>query len=207
MSPKAVRPTSTSPAVTLDGLVTRVLDSYGYTFAVAGSAAEREIGYRIRYRAAAAAGWIDGGDPTGLERDAYDEVATHVVGFLDGDPVSTGRLVLPPARLPTEDACGLVVQPAGHVVDVGRMAVVPEHQSRAHAAFVALMCRLYLEMRRAGFATACGMMSGPARRLVRLFGLTLEMLGEDREHWHEQRAPVRFSLVVNAGSIARSWPD
>lgn len=202
------RPPSPAAAdVSLDALVSRVLETYGYTFTVARSTAEREAGYRVRYRAAAAAGWIDGGDPAGLERDVYDEHATQIVGFLDEEPVSTGRLVLPPSRLPTEDVCGFVVEPAGEVVDVGRMAVVPEHQSRAHAAFVALMCRLYLEMRRSGYATACGMMSGPARRLVRLFGLTLEMLGEDREHWHELRAPVRFSLMRNAGSIADRWPD
>jgi hypothetical protein len=193
--------------VGLDGLVTRVLDGYGYDFSVATTRAERDTGYRIRYRAAAAAGWISDPVVGGLERDRYDDVATHVVGYLGGAPVSTGRVVLPPARLPTEDACGFVVEPAGRVADVGRMAVVPEHQSRAHAAFIALMCRLYLEVRAAGYVTACGMMSAPARRLVRMFGLTLEMLGDDREYWHEPRAPVRFSLLLNADSLAERWPE
>lgn len=192
----------------LDGLVGRVLDTYGYVFAVAGTTEERELGYRIRHRAAVAAGWIaDVGGSDGLEHDRYDDAALHVLGYLDGEPVSTGRIVLPPARLPTEDACGLVVEPAGRVADVGRMAVLPEHQSRGHAAFIALMCRLYLEVRRAGFSTACGMMSASARRLVRMFGLTLELLGEDREHWHELRAPVRFSLLLNGDSLTERWQE
>jgi GNAT superfamily N-acetyltransferase len=202
-----VPPDEQVDGLALDGLVARVLDSYGYEFAVAGTTAERELGYRIRHRAAVAAGWLpEGHGADGLEHDRYDEVALHLVGYLAGEPVSTGRIVLPPSRLPTEDACGLVVEPAGQVADVGRMAVLPEHQSRGHAAFVALLCRLYLEVRQAGCSTACGMMSASARRLVRMFGLTLELLGEDREHWHELRAPVRFSLLLNRDSLGERWP-
>jgi GNAT superfamily N-acetyltransferase len=194
-------------ALGLDALVARVLDGYGYQFTVAATEEERATAYRIRHAAAVAAGWIPAAAGGGLEHDEYDPVATLVVGHHDGRPVSTGRIVLPPARLPTEDACGLVVEPVGRVADVGRMAVVPEHQSRGHAAFVALMCRLYLEVRHAGLTTACGMMSAPARRLVRMFGLTLELLGEDRTYWHEPRAPVRFSLLLNVDSLAERWPD
>ena len=108
--------------------------------------------------------------------------------------VSTGRVVLPPG-LPTEAACGIVVEPRGGVVDVGRMCVARSHQSREHAAFIGLMCRLYLVMREHGFGVACGMMSAPARALMRVFGLRLEILGPERAYWNEPRAPVRFSLM------------
>ena len=57
------------------------------------------------------------------------------------------------------------------------------------------MCRLYLVMREQGFRDACGMMSAPARALMRLFGLKLEILGPERAYWNELRAPVRFSLM------------
>ena len=103
-------------------------------------------------------------------------------------------MVLPPG-LPTEEACGIIVQPRGQVVDVGRMCVARSHQSLEHAAFIGLMCRLYLAMREQGFLVACGMMSAPARALMRLFGLKLEILGPERAYWNEPRAPVRFSLM------------
>jgi hypothetical protein len=60
------------------------------------------------------------------------------------------------------------------------------------------MCRLYLAMREQGFGVACGMMSVPARALMSLFGLRLEILGPERTYWNESRAPVRFSLMSAA---------
>ena len=57
------------------------------------------------------------------------------------------------------------------------------------------MCRLYLVMREHGFRLACGMMSAPARAMMGLFGLQLEILGPERTYWNESRVPVRFSLM------------
>jgi hypothetical protein len=102
-------------------------------------------------------------------------------------------------------ACGIVVEPAGSAVDVGRMAVVPPHQNLEHAVFVALLCRLYLEMRERGYQVACGMMSRRARRLMRLLGLELEELAADRDYWGEPRAPVRFELMASSASITNRW--
>jgi hypothetical protein len=87
------------------------------------------------------------------------------------------------------------VEPHGRVVDVGRMCVARSHQSLEHAAFIGLMCQLYLVTREQGFRVACGMMSAPARALMRLFGLELEILGPERAYWNEPRTPVRFSLT------------
>jgi hypothetical protein len=138
-----------------------------------------------------------------MERDEYDDRAVHVIGW-DGDvAMSTGRVV-PPPGLPTEEACGIVVEPRGGVVDVGRMCVAPSHQSLEHAAFIGLMCRLYLVMRERGYRFACGMMSPPARAMMGLFGLQLEILGPERTYWNEPRAPVRFSLMSAARLVAGS---
>ena len=185
----------TSEVGVLDGLVARVLAEYPYRFSVPTTTKERAVAFRLRGQAV-------GRD---VDRDGYDDVAVHVVGWLDGLPVSTGRLVCPPHPLPTQDACDLVVEPHGQVVDVGRMCVAPDHQSYRHAAFVALLSRLYLEMRERGYGTACGMMSPQVRRLMRQLGLTLEELGPDRPYLGEDRAPVRFSLLANAGSLASRW--
>ncbi|HEX6933577.1 MAG TPA: hypothetical protein VF162_15635 [Streptosporangiaceae bacterium] len=184
--------------VPLDALVTRLLSRSPFDYRVAVSESEREIAYRLRGSAVLDRGWCAEGElPGGMERDEYDDRAVHVIGW-DGDvAMSTGRVVLPPG-LPTEDACGIVVEPSGHVVDVGRMCVERGYQSLEHAALVGLMCRLYLIMREHGYEVACGMMSGPARALMGLFGLRLEMLGSERTYWNEPRAPVRFGLMSAA---------
>lgn len=181
--------------VPLDSVVARMLAGSPFEYRLADGEAERELAYRLRGRAVIDRGWLPADElPDGRERDRYDDRAIHVLGW-DGDsPICTGRLVLPPS-LPTEELCAMVIEPAGEVVDVGRMCVASSHQSLEHAAFVGLMCRLYLEMRAQGFAVACGMMSAPARLLLAHLGLRLEQLGEERIYWNEPRAPVRFSLL------------
>ena len=188
--------------VPLDGLITRMLARSPFDYRVAAGDSDREIAYRLRGGAVIDRGWYAAGDlPDGMERDEYDEHAIQVIGW-DGDvAMSTGRVVLPP-RLPTEQACGIVVEPPGEVVDVGRMCVARSHQSLEHAAFIGLMCRLYLVMREHGFRGACGMMSAPAQVLVGHLGLRLEVLGPDRTYWNEPRAPVRFSLMSGMSSRA-----
>src|SRR5262249_29891380 len=163
-------------------------------YRVAAGDAGREIPSRLRGSAVIDRGWCTASDlPGGMERDGYDDRAIQVIGWDGNTAMSTGRVVLPPG-LPTEEACGLVVEPRGGVVDVGRMCVAPSHQSLEHAAFIGLMCRLYLVMREHGFRFACGMMSAPARAMMGLFGLQLEPLGPERTYWNEPRVPVRFSL-------------
>jgi hypothetical protein len=188
--------------VPLDALVTRMLSRSPFDYRVAGDDSEREIAYRLRGGTVLDRGWCTAGDlPGGMERDKYDAHAIQVIGW-DGDvAMSTGRVVLPPG-LPTEVACGLVVEPRGEVVDVGRMCVARSHQSLEHAALIGLMCRLYLAMREHGFEVACGMMSVPARALMGLFGLRLEILGPERTYWNESRAPVRFSLMSATRLVA-----
>ena len=189
----------------LDGLVARVLATYPYRFTLATGDDDRLVAYRLRAAVVAQHGWASAQVTDGLESDAYDRDAVHVLGWDGPNPVCTGRLILPPRQLPTEATCGIVVEPAGAVVDVGRMAVVPPRQNVEHAVSVALLCRLYLEMRERGYQVACGMMSRPARRLMRLLGLELEELGDEQQYWGEPRAPVRFELMANSASISRRW--
>jgi hypothetical protein len=188
--------------VPLDALVTRLLSRSPFEYRVATDDSERAVAYRLRAGAVVDRGWCTSDDlPDGMERDVYDDRAIHVIGW-DGDvAMSTGRVVIPPG-LPTEDACGISVDPRGEVVDVGRMCVARSHQSLEHAAFIGLMCRLYLAMREHGYVVACGMMSAPARTLMGLLGLRLELLGPERTYWNESRAPVRFSLMSAAGLLA-----
>jgi hypothetical protein len=184
--------------VPLDALITRMLSRSPFDYRVASGDSEREIAYLLRGSAVIDRGWCTAGDlPGGMERDEYDGHAIQVIGWDRDVAMSTGRVVLPP-RLPTEAACGIVVEPRGEVVDVGRMCVARNYQSLEHAALIGLMCRLYLTMREHGYRVACGMMSAPARSLMALFGLQLEILGPERVYWNESRAPVRFSLMSAA---------
>lgn len=183
--------------VPLDLLVTRLLERSPFDYRVARDDAERDIALILRGQVVVAQGWRSADElPGGREQDEYDGAAVQVLGW-DGDvAMSAGRLVLPPG-LPTEDACGIVVDPPGRVVDVGRMCVLPGHQGLEHGALIGLMCRLYLEMRAHGYDVACGMMSARARALVRHLGLQIESLAEERDYWNERRMPVRFSLLSN----------
>jgi hypothetical protein len=192
--------------VPLDLLVTRVLERSPFEYRLAANDAERELAFRLRGTVVVEQGWRTAEDiPGGLERDEYDDRALHVVGWDGPVAISTGRVVLPPG-LPTEEACGIVVDPPGEVVDVGRMCVLPRHQSLEHAALIGLMCRLYLEMRSHGYSFACGMMSARAQVLVRHLGLRIERLGSERAYWNELRTPVRFSLLSNVEVLeSGSW--
>jgi hypothetical protein len=181
----------------LDRLVERLLALSPFEYTVARDPAEREVAYRLRARAVLERGWCRPEDlPAGQERDEYDDTAIQVIGWDGGLPMCTGRVVLPP-HLPTEEICGIVVEPRGQVVDVGRMCVATSHQSRQHAAFIGLMCGLYAQMRAPGYRVACGMMSPPACALVRQLGLQLEILGPERLYWNEARSPVRFGLMAS----------
>lgn len=186
--------------VPLDALVDRILAASPFVYRVADDH-ERAIAYRLRAEVVLERGWLGAADlPDRLERDEYDERAVHVIGWDGAVPMSTGRVVLPPG-LPTEKACGLVVDPPGEVVDVGRMCVARTHQDLEHSAFIGLMCRLYQVMRMEGYVVACGMMTGRAQVLVRHLGLRLETLGPPRSYWNEERTPVRFSLLANLETV------
>ena len=192
--------------VPLDLLVTRLLARSPFEYRLAADDAERDLAFRLRGRVVVEQGWRAADElPGGLAGDLYAHRAGHVLGW-DGDvAMSTGRVVLPPG-LPTEQACGIVVDPPGEVVDVGRMCVLPGHQGLEHAALIGLMCRLYLEMRAHGYAVACGMMTARAQVLVRHLGLQIERLGVERRYWNEPRTPVRFSLLSNVEALENgSW--
>jgi GNAT superfamily N-acetyltransferase len=188
----------------MDALVADILGRCGYRFTVADDEAARRLAYRLRAEAVIDQGWAGPDDlPDGLEHDAYDAHALQVIGWDDELAIATGRLVLPPGPLPTEVLCSLRIEPHGRVVDVGRMTVARSHRSHRHGVFLALLARLYAEVRQRGYAAGCGLVSARARALMRLLGLPLEVLGDERQHWGEARAPVRFDVT---GEAARGAP-
>lgn len=186
----------------LDDLAGVLASRAGMRFAVATTGAERSIALRLRQTAVQEKAWDDDGEP---EWEAFDDGAVHVVGWRDGEAVCCGRLVLPPGPLPTEVACGIVVEPAGQVVDVGRMVVAPSARAADRSAFVALLAALYRETRARGYTIGCGMMAPNVRALLRHLGVALDVLGPERRYRGEERAPVRFEVAVHGPGVLERW--
>jgi predicted GNAT family N-acyltransferase len=159
----------------------------------ATSRAEQEAVYRLRFATVVEEGWAPAADfPDGLERDAFDERALHVIGRQDDRLIAAARLVFPdPGRaLPTEREFELTMRPAGGVVDIGRAIVVKDYRSAEHTLFGALLARCWLEIRARGYQHLCGAASGPRLERYKQFGLPLRILGPSRFYWGEDRYPV-----------------
>jgi N-acyl-L-homoserine lactone synthetase len=167
------------------------------TFAPAASARDREAVYRLRYEVVVERGWASPEElPDGMERDRFDEQATHLLARAGDDVVGTSRVVFPvPGRpLPTEAAFDLVVAPAGLVVNLDRMLVRGAGRTADRRIFAGLVGRAWQEARARGFSTCCGIVSVGMLRLFRTLGVEFAVLGAARRHWNEDRFPVRFGL-------------
>jgi N-acyl-L-homoserine lactone synthetase len=182
-------------------------------FSVAGTDREREECFRLRGRVVVERGW---GRPEdlrgGMERDAFDDRAIHVVGRLGSRTVATGRLVLPWAGvpLPTEAVFGITIEPAGAVADFGRNAFrtptpgtagIPESRL-----LMALIAKGWLELRSRGCSRMCGTLSPGMVRLYRRIGTPVRVLGPPRTFFGEERLPIRFDGEVARPPLQRAVP-
>jgi predicted GNAT family N-acyltransferase len=104
--------------------------------------------------------------PEGIERDAEDARAFHVLAFQGGHAVGTGRLVTLPAS-PAGDA--------GRWGQIGRMAVLQAHREAGVGSL--LLAALEAEARRQGLAGI-------------LMHAQLYALGFYRHHGYEPVGPV-----------------
>jgi N-acyl-L-homoserine lactone synthetase len=160
---------------------------------------EWELIYRARYAQVLKQGWAKPEDmPDGIERDAYDDQALHLVGWEGEHMVIIGRLVFPSPRrpLPTEAAYDLEITPSQQVVDTGRAILLQtERSDEQHRLFLGLMGYAWQEMRARGFCHVCATMTAPMLRLYRMMGIHWQVLGEARLYWGELRHPCRYNLV------------
>jgi N-acyl-L-homoserine lactone synthetase len=164
--------------------------------AIAETATEREAVHRLRFEHVVAHGWAPSRDlPGGLERDEHDAGAVHIAAWQAAALAGTVRVVLPhPGRaLPVEEDFGVVVEPAGRVVEVGRLLVAaPYRGDPAHRAWGALFARAWLEIRARGFTVLAGAASTVMVERLRALGLPFEVLGPAQTHWGQERHPVRL---------------
>ena len=179
----------------LDNLAARLLaDTAPLRVGIARTEGERIECYRLRYEAVVRRRWADPAEfPEGLERDAYDDVALHLVGWLDDRLAATARLVLPrpEIRLPTEEVFGATIEPAGRVADLGRMALAKGVRGGQHP-LVTLLALGWRTARENNAVALCAALTRPMTRLYDALGVPVRVVGPPRRYWGRDRYPVVF---------------
>ena len=179
----------------LDDLAARLLgDTTPLRVGIARTEAERIECYRLRYDAVVRRRWADPADyPDGLERDAYDDVALHLVGWLGDRLAATARLVLPRPgiRLPTEEAFGDTIEPAGRVADLGRMTVAKDVRGGQNP-LVSLLALGWRTARENGALALCAALTRSMTRLYDALGIPVAVVGPPRRYWGRDRYPIVF---------------
>jgi N-acyl-L-homoserine lactone synthetase len=184
-------------AALLDALAQRALARLApLTFDIAETDAERDAVLRLRYDCVVAERWSDPTDfRDGREHDEYDDDATFIV-CRDGDAIAGSlRLVAPrPDRpLPTERDFGIVVRPAGQVLEVGRIVVAPGARAgRSHLILGGLCARSWLEAYARGFDRALSTAAPEVIDLYASLGLRITVLAPAKAHWGTMRAPIQI---------------
>jgi predicted GNAT family N-acyltransferase len=184
-------------------------------FGVARSPVDLEAVYRLRHDVAIAEGWMPpGAFPDGLEHDTDDPEAVQVAGWDDERIVATARLVptTPGRSLPTESAFQLTVPDRDRVVEVGRVCVAAPYREVGRGVFIGLLGQIWIEMRRRGYADACGSVTIEMARLyAKLVGCVV-LLAPPRTHWGQRRFAARVSPAVSPTLVTTSamgtlWPE
>ena len=178
-------------------------------FRVALSQEEREAAFRLRYKAIMHHGLARPEDyPDGLETDHRDYKALHIVGWDGTTPAAAARLVFPAIgqRLPTEEAFDLEIEPAGRVVDMGRVTVEPAYSTIQHRVLAGLMAFAWREIASRGYNDACGAFaSRGAIRIYQHMGFKIKILAPARPYWGGERFPILFDVLGSAEALARRW--
>jgi N-acyl-L-homoserine lactone synthetase len=178
-------------------------------FGVAHSLADREAAFRLRCQALIARGSATAADfPDGMERDAHDEQAIHVIGWDEANqPVATGRIVLPMPDhlLPTEEAFGLTIEPRGEVVDIGRFTVTHEFAVKENRYFAGMLGFCWLEARAQGFMRVCGTASPGMLRHYRRLGFLVTELAPPHVYYGEERFPCWYDVIGSAQALLKLW--
>ena len=171
---------------------------------IARTETERRALYRLRYRAALGRGWADVADlPDRLERDAYDDRATHVGGWHDGSAVACARVLfpIPGAMLPVEEVFGLELKPHAQVAHFDRFCIAREYGDGRDRLLLALLAYCWLLIRRRGLVVSAGITSRAMLRIYQSLGLNVVQLAPPRRYWGEQRVPILFN-GRDPGSLA-----
>lgn len=197
------------PAAIADRVAQNAIAAVPQRLATADTEAEREAVFRLRYQTVIEMGWATAEEPPGgVERTDDDERALHVGAWEGEELVGAARVVLPREgrSLPLERDFGLEAKSTD--VEVGRTVITPRLRgATGHGLVIALFAKCWLEMRALGFAD---LISATPPRLIEVYrsiGFTITELAAGREHWGEERIPVRFDVLGSATELRRIWGE
>jgi len=184
-----------------DAFAARVVERAApVAFRFADSPQDREAVYRLRYRTVVERGWADPAEcPDGMERDGFDDRAVHLTGWAGEELAAVARLVfpIPGTLLPTEEAFGVRIEPAGRVADLSRTIVASRYRDPDHRVFLGLLARCWQEVRARGYVVACGDAADWLLDRYREMGLRIEVLGPPLPFWGEDRRPFRCDVLAS----------
>lgn len=193
----------------LDALGTSLVEKAApVRFTIAATPAERDIAYRLRCQALVERGAAPPEEfPGGMEYDEHDERALQVLGWDGERPIATGRLVTPePGKLlPTEQGFGLVIEPRGEVVDIGRYVVIGEYAQKESRYFTGLLGFCWLEAHRRGYIRVCGTASPGMLRHYRRLGFRITELAPPHIYYGEERFPCWYDVVGSMTVLVAKW--
>jgi N-acyl-L-homoserine lactone synthetase len=183
---------------TADELVPLLLDAATpIRFDIARNPSELEAVFRLRYRVTVERGWRRPEDmPDGLERDDFDDDrAVQITGWDGSTLAACARVVYPTPdrRLPTETAFGVTAEPAGRVVDAGRLIVAPEYRGQRHRVLGGLAASIWMAMTSRGYRWAAVAISEQMIEFSRALGFDVQPLGPPTLYWGEVRVPALMS--------------
>lgn len=174
--------------------------------------------YRLRHQVyCLERGYEPGQD--GLETDAFDSHAAHVVLRLagSGTVIGTARLILPdPARrsdsFPMQGVCTpdrFSALPFAHTAEISRFALSRERHCLSAAAAslsrLALVRGLVQASQQAGVTHWCAVMERTLLRLLRASSIHFQDMGPVVEY-HGLRQPASCDLAAMLGRMAQEQP-
>ncbi len=150
--------------------------------------------HHLRYRCVVDEGWAEAAEfPDATERDEYDDHGIQICAWDDSELAGTVRLVFPQPglTLPIEKEFGVELHPPNEAVDGGRLVVAPKHRAAiGQRVLAALFARCWLVAREHGLRRFASVAPDRVIRLYRRSGILIEVLGEPRTFWGEERRPI-----------------
>jgi N-acyl-L-homoserine lactone synthetase len=164
--------------------------------------ADRRAVYELRYTAVVESRWQKpDAFPEGIERDAEDDYAVHLVSRLDGEIVGTMRLIVERPRvealLREHGLDGLYS--AEDTMFAGRLIVARPFRSRSRQVTVGLYAELIRIARDRGVLRVITFLAENAVRFYGSQGFPLKLVGPPREDTGVQRRPAVFDVDVLEG--------
>ena len=213
-TPETAKALQSDPESVLDLTCEHILESAApLRVEPARSAAERDAAHHLRYQCVVDEGWADASEfPDAAERDAYDDHAVQLCAWEGSELAGVVRLVVPcpGLTLPIEKEFGVKLDPPGEVVDGGRLVLAPKHRAElSQRVLAALFSRCWLIAREQGLRRFASAASDRVIRLYRHSGMRIEVLGEPRTYWGEERRPFLLTGADPAAFFrrARARPD